>query len=163
MNDPHACIKKSISKRAFTLIEVLVVIGIIAVLAAVVLVAVNPARQFKLARDSQRVSNVNALLNAVGQNISEHRGVFVCNGLTKELPQTPAVIKSGPESAVSVDLAPCLVPDYLSSLPFDPSLASASYVSTSSYNTGYEIFRDANGRVTASSTGELTATISVTR
>jgi prepilin-type N-terminal cleavage/methylation domain-containing protein len=156
-------INKALAKRAFTLIEVLVVIGIIAVLAAVVLVAVNPARQFKLARDSQRVSNVNALLNAIGQNISEHRGIFVCGGLTKELPLTPAVIKSGTESATSVDLAPCLVPDYLSSLPFDPSLTGASYTSTSTYNTGYDIFRDANGRITASSTGELTATISVTR
>ena len=63
-------------QRGFTLIEILVVIGIIAVLAAVVLVAINPARQFKLARDSQRVSNITAILNAVGQNIAENRGLF---------------------------------------------------------------------------------------
>ena len=148
-------------KKGFTLIEVLVVIGIIAILAAVVLVAVNPARQFKLARDSQRVSNVNAILNAVGQNMSEHRGVFTCNGTPKDIPPTLMIINSGPENGTSTNLAPCLVPDYLSSLPFDP--LSGFYISTSSYNTDYGIFRDGNGRITASSTGELTATISVTR
>jgi type IV pilus assembly protein PilA len=150
--------------KGFTLIEILVVIGIIAILAAVVLVAVNPARQFKLARDSQRVSNVNAILNAVGQNMSEHRGVFTCNGTPKDLPTTWDVIKNAPEViGSSIDLAPCLVPDYLASLPFDPSLVGAFYTSTSSYNTGYDVYKDTNGRITASSSGELTPTISVTR
>ena len=76
------------NKKGFTLIEILVVIGIIAVLAAVVLVAVNPARQFKLARDSQRVSNVTAILNAVGQDIAEHKGLFYCASSTLALPST---------------------------------------------------------------------------
>ena len=79
----------------FTLIEVLVVIGIIAILAAVVLVAVNPVRQFKLARDSQRTANVNALLNAIHQNISEHHGAFVCGGITRVLPTTLTDVKYG--------------------------------------------------------------------
>jgi prepilin-type N-terminal cleavage/methylation domain-containing protein len=35
------------NKKGFTLIEILVVIGIIGILATVVLVAVNPSRQFK--------------------------------------------------------------------------------------------------------------------
>jgi hypothetical protein len=61
------------------------------------------------------------------------------------------------------DIASCLVPDYLSSLPFDPSVAGAHFSSPTDYDTGYEISRDSNGRITASSTGELTATISVTR
>jgi len=149
----------------FTLIEVLVVIGIIAVLAAVVLVAVNPARQFKLARDSQRVSNVNALLNAIHQNMAEHRGVFVCGGATKALPTTAfrdvkyAVTAPDNEG----DIASCLVPDYLSSLPFDPIIPTAHYTDFTDYDTGYEIFQDSDGRITASSTGELTPTISVTR
>ncbi len=154
----------SIKKRGFTLIEVLIVIGIIAILATIVLVAVNPTRQFKLARDSQRTSNVNALLNAIHQNISEHRGVFVCAGNPKDLPTTARTVRSASSSPENEgDLAGCLVPDYISALPFDPSYVGAHFDSVSDYDTGYVIYRDANNRITASSTGELTTSISVTR
>ena len=150
--------------KGFTLIEVLVVIGIIAILAAVVLVAVNPARQFKLARDSQRTSNVSALLNAIHQNMAEHRGVFTCFGSPKNLPLTATVVKYSPLTpGDDGDIAACVVPDYISALPYDPLLPGAHYSSTTDYNTGYEIFKDVNGRITASSSGELTPTISVTR
>ena len=149
-------------KKGFTLIEVLVVIGIIAVLAAIVLVAVNPARQFKLARDSQRVSNVNALLNAIHQNMAEHRGLFLCNGAPKAIPLAATVVQSAPSGGPG-DIASCLVPDYISALPYDPSLAGAHYTSAADYDSGYEIAQDANGRITASSTGELVPSISVTR
>lgn len=151
--------RKSI-RRGFTLIEILVVIGIIAVLAAVVLVAINPARQFKLARDSQRVSNVNALLNSISQNIAEHRGVFYCGPNPLALPAVATVVKS---DAGGFDLAPCAVPAYISTLPFDPSASGAHYTSATDYDTGYVISQDTEGRVTASATGEITPSISVTR
>lgn len=155
--------KKEDYKRGFTLIEILVVIGIIAVLAAVVLVAVNPARQFKLARDSQRVANVTAILNAVGQNIAEHKGIFMCGATVQELPTTPKVIKVDSGGGDAIDISQCLVPAYISSLPFDPSRAGAFYGSTESYDTGYSLSADATGRVTVTAVGEITPDISITR
>ncbi len=60
----------------FTLIELIITIGIIAILAAAVIIAVNPSRQFAQARNSQRRSDIRAILDAVYQYASDHKGSF---------------------------------------------------------------------------------------
>lgn len=154
--------------RGFTLIELLIVIGVIAILATVVVVAINPARQFAQARNSQRVSNVTTILNAIGQNIAENRGVFMCNGISFDIggaSSTAGIIASG---AVGHDLAPCLVPVYITALPVDPTGTSTCttpmYTDEDSYNTCYEVSRDAAGRITVRApSAELGEEIEVTR
>ncbi|HEY1037498.1 MAG TPA: type II secretion system protein [Candidatus Paceibacterota bacterium] len=135
----------------FTLLEVLMVIGILAILAGVVLTAVNPARQFKIARDSQRSANIATILNAVGQNMTDHAGNFVCEGQLVQLPDTMTEVGSD----VGFDLAPCLVPDYISALPYDPGKETAFYVDETDYHTGYYIERDVEGRVAVFADGEI--------
>lgn len=124
----------------FTLIEILVVIGLIAVLAGVVLVAVNPSRQFAQGRDSQRYSNLNALLNAIGQKIADSKGVFAtgCPALPGPALADAKVVDSA-GSGGGLDLS-CLVPTYIPALPTDPSGPAAPA-------TGYKVFQDTNGRV----------------
>ncbi len=164
---------KNKQKSGFTLIELLVVIGIIAILAAAVIIAVNPARQFGQARNTQRRTDVLAILNAVHQNAVDNRGNFDFAGCeTEQIPATaqPIARDDGDPLTDEYDICDCIVPTYVSLLPLDPTDGSGDQDDCSAvpgYATGYEIVRDANGRITVSapsaSTENPSETIKVTR
>jgi prepilin-type N-terminal cleavage/methylation domain-containing protein len=126
--------------KGFTLIELLVVIGIIGILAAVVLVAVNPGRQFASARDTQRRSDLYGLTNAVYQYAVENNG-----SIPTAITASPTVIGT---NGGLVNLATVLVPTYIASIPRDPSNGTDA-------NTQYTIYRNASGRIVASASSEL--------
>ena len=150
--------------RGFTLIELLVVIGILAVLLAITLVAINPAKQFAQANDTQRQSDVNAILNAVNQYMADNNGTAPA-GITA----TPTEI-----SLAGINLCSDLVPLYLAALPVDPTVGTDGSTQgdpvqaaecAAGYATAYEISVDAaNNRITvAAPQVEQLDAISVTR
>lgn len=144
-------------KKGFTLIELLVVIGILAVLLAIVLIAINPARQFAQANNTQRRSDVNAILNAVHQYAADNNGTL------------PAGITTTAANVASTGANVCalLVSDYLAALPSDPTLGTPVDEAgcAAAYDTGYTIVTSAtNNRVTVTApTAELGEVISATR
>lgn len=158
-------------KKGFTLIELLVVIGIIGILASIVLVAVNPGRQFAQARNTQRQSDLIQITNAIYQFASEHNGNLPGTDDTDTVSNFPT---TATEIGIDVaggafDLAAAgevdgqdngvtdpIVPTYIAAMPTDPTDGTDEL-------TGYEI-SVTNGRVTASApSAELSATITVTR
>src|SRR5665213_3497593 len=108
--------------RGFTLIEVLVVIGMLAILSTVVLVAVNPLRQFAQARNTQRQNDVAAVLNAISERIADNGGVFVSSS-TELADSCHTMLPSSAQdiNKTTTNIRPCLVPTYISELPGDPS------------------------------------------
>lgn len=141
-------------RKGFTLIELLLVIGIIAILASIVIVAINPTKQLGDARNAQRRSDVNTILNAVYQYAIDNDG-----NLPSSIPDTSAdeICATG-----SADVAECvdldaLTGSYLVRIPRDPQALSAT-------GTNYFIVEGAGGRITVSAPGaEQSESISVTR
>ena len=139
--------------KGFTLIEILVVIGIIAVLAAIVIVAINPARQFAQARNTQRESDVSTILNAVGQLMVDNKGAALsatnCSSIGTLPSSTATNIGTGSDL---VNLS-CLAPTYIASaLPFDPAGDAA--------DTDYTIKEESTGRYTVCAPKHAEASIS---
>ena len=140
-------------KRGFTLIELLIVIAIMAILAAVVLVAVNPARQMAQTRNAERAAEVNALLSAISQYQVDNEVLPPCITATGD-----SCVGTGPGCC---DLAAVLtVPpyDYIAEIPIDPAAGCDAA------DTCYKVTKTISDRVTVSAPeAELGVTISFTR
>jgi prepilin-type N-terminal cleavage/methylation domain-containing protein len=141
-------------KKGFTLLEILLVVAAIAILAGIVILAINPNKQLGDTRNSQRRADVNTILNAVYQYAIDNNGT-----LPASITTTPtAVCKSGGDCTDIIDLGVLTTNEkYLVSIPYDPSTSTTD-------STNYNISKSANGRITVSAPGaEQSATISVTR
>jgi len=92
--------------RSFTLVELLIVIAILAVLAAAVVIVLNPAELLAQARDSQRITDLKTLKDAIDIFVVDNPSVSLgteervyislpdtasnCPSLTASLPSLPA-------------------------------------------------------------------------
>ena len=135
--------------KGFTLIELLIVIAIVAILSAVVLIAVNPARQMRDARNVERMAEVNAILSAISQYQVDALALPAC--------VTTSAICIGTD-APCCDLTTDLVDGgYIAEIPIGPgSTCNAA-------NTCYEVMKTATDRITVFAAGAEDITISYTR
>ena len=131
-------------QKGFTLLEILLVVAIIAILAGIVIVAINPGKQLADTKNSQRRADVSTILNAAYQYSIDNSGSLpstiptdaTCDTATNEICVT------GGTCTGLVDLSDLTTNEkYLTAMPTDPTGASTN-------GTGYFIAQSANGRVT---------------
>jgi type IV pilus assembly protein PilA len=161
-------LKFTSSRKGFTLLEILLVVGIISILAGIVILAINPTKQLGDTRNAQRRSDVLNILNAAYQYSLDHNG-FLPASTTLQV----ATCDTGTNKTICQDSGACtnlvnLYADlvgasstYLSSIPRDPSV-----VGSAGTTTGYAIVKTSatGGRLTVCAPlAENGVTITVTR
>jgi prepilin-type N-terminal cleavage/methylation domain-containing protein len=143
----------------FTLLEVLLVVAIIAILAGIVIIAINPGKNLGDTRNAQRQADVTTTLNAVYQYSLDNNG-NVPGTITNTVTE---ICKTGAGSCTGlIDLSTVTTSGkYVASLPVDPQCPTGCNAN----GTGYKIVKDATtGRITVNApNAEQSKTISVTR
>ena len=132
------------NNRAFTLIELIIVIAIIAILAALSFVAVNPAKRIGQAQDDERLTEARSIEEAIEKYTVDKR--VLPNSISSAndgLYMITITSLSGQVSCGGLDIDELNIStelnDYLPSLPLDPNITDES-----TEGTGYFLVKNEN-------------------
>lgn len=136
--------------KAFTLIELIIVIAVIALLAAATFVAINPAKRVGDAGDATRWQDLTAIADAfqayLADNNSSLPSSTMLSGVTYMLATTTGGGATAGCDATSTSaflVLDTLVNDgYIGQIPEDPL-----YTSSNGYNTLYWLYRESSGKL----------------
>ena len=149
------------NQKAFTLIELLLVVAVIATLAVIIFLSLNPAQRIKDAKDARRTTDVDQILSAIHEYVIDTKGTFPVSSPQAEVQLGTATsgcgIVTGGCNALSTactDLSVKLV-KYLDVMPIDPT--------GTQYVTKYTVIVDANNIVTVRACAADNGNISASR
>ena len=117
----------------FTLLEILLVIGIIAILAGIVIVAINPSKQLATVRNTQRKSDIKQVANAITQFYIDksYYPASTTFSTTSLMTICPTGASTSPAAGFNcaannlLNLSE-LVPTYITAIPNDPSTTTTA-------------------------------------
>lgn len=154
----QACPAKLLQRSGgFTLLEILLVVGIIALLAGVVIIAINPARQLATVRNTERKSDLKEVHSAMQQFYIDHSYYPASSSLStlSEICNTGTASTSVTGQCDNLTDLSALVPDYLVAIPADPNVTTAD-------GTGYQILENPSRHLILIATGaELNGIIAI--
>lgn len=141
-----------IIKKAFTLIELIIVMAILAILISVVATAVDAPRSFAKTNDVQRISDIRNILNAIHEYTIDHKGILP-PGLSINEQQLGNSVSGcvnlnrgcNVTNNICLDLSTTLA-DYFKTIPKDP-------VNGSSAKTNYSVSINSKNIVTIKACG----------
>lgn len=142
---------KKVTKKAFTLIELIIVIAIIAILASAIFVAVDPARRLHEARNAVRSSDITTILEAVKKYQVDNDGdhyteLLAASGMADGEYHVLGTCVAGATCTAVTNQVDCIDisaigATYLSDTPEDPKDATTT-------ETKYYIMRGASNEIT---------------
>jgi len=108
----------------FSLLEIMPTVSVLAAIAVIVILALNPKKQFEYARNTRRRGDLSLIADALSSYTRESG-----RGLIAAVPTAPNAaieICAGPPAANCLSLEP-LLGVYLDSIPRDPSAPSSGH------------------------------------
>ncbi len=126
-------------QNGFTLIEIMLVLGIIAILVAIVIAAINPTKQLEDARGADRNLSIREIENAISQYIIDGNsltGVPNFKAVAKDICQdgiTGTACTDPPTNGFDLSVL-TTNSEYFVGIPVDPSETSVTV-------TGYRIYQ----------------------